>query len=77
MSSRLVFVNFQNGISRNTCKCELGEFSLRQSHIADMHVNMIVSMPAFTYKLQKNKHTYMVWAAISQYSCLIVNGKAL
>ena len=26
-------LNFQNDISRNTAKCELGWFSLRQSHI--------------------------------------------
>ena len=31
--ARLVFFNFLNGISRNTGKCELGGFSLRQSHI--------------------------------------------
>ena len=28
-----VRLNFQNGISQNTGKCELGQFSLRQSHI--------------------------------------------
>ena len=26
-------LNFQNGISQNTGKCELSRFSLRQSHI--------------------------------------------
>ena len=26
-------LNFQNGISRNTSKCKLGGFSLRQSHM--------------------------------------------
>ena len=29
--------NFQNGISRNTGNCELGGFSLRQSHITSQY----------------------------------------
>ena len=38
----LFSIDFKNGISRNSGKCELGGFSLRQSHIEKRYCNITI-----------------------------------
>ena len=81
--ARLAFIkfNFQNDISQNTGKCELGGFSLRQSHnyvtiYHDIYDNIMLHCWKFFYSVIKY-HSFMIFIIILPNPTLLASLKNL